>query len=451
MTQYSFFDGFEIRGDQMIESLDFNTLRLCCKGLLIYTCREENQEIEQIKIDYVNALKEGFDYVDCDIESWEKLSESVIEEKERLILSYHNFNDFSFSEHLLQVFEENPAGVKKIALMPHDTSDGFICLKRFERMSGKKILVLMGGMGQWSRIAYKSFDSEWSYFCLDEIAPGQVSVQKLLSEHYPLGDKNTEIFGILGSPVEHSLSPKVHNLFFEKRDINAQYLRFPSENLSSFFYNLPDYVGRLSVTMPHKQAVLTYCNELDLVAKSCGSVNTLKRNANGFTGYNTDALGLRFAIETRVENWQEYNLLIVGAGGVARAALSVFFEYKDRITIVNRTQEKAQYLANEFGVNFCEICDLQKLEKTIIIQATACGMGEDISTPIDLELLCESSILFETVYFPSHTPIVHHALKLGAQVIYGQDLFIAQAIEQQKIWFDGMSLDFLEMEEELAK
>lgn len=449
MTEYSYFDGFEIRGDQMKEGLDFDSLRLCCKGLLIYTCREENQDIEQIKKDYVSALENGFDFVDCDIESWEKLSDSMIEEKERLVLSYHNFNDAIFSEHLLRVFQENPAKVKKIALMPHDSAQAFLCLNRFERVEGKKVLVLMGGMGQWSRIAYKNFDSEWSYFCLHEIAPGQVSAQKLLSEHYPIGNKETTIFGILGNPVEHSLSPKVHNLYFKKRQINAQYLRFPSEDLSSFFYSLPDFVGGLSVTMPHKQAVMTYCNELDPVAKACGSVNTLKRNKNGFTGYNTDALGLRFAIETRVENWQEYDLLIVGAGGVARAALSIFCDFQEKITIVNRTKDKAQYLANEFGVNFCEISDLPKLDNTIVIQATACGMGEDVSSPIDVELLSKSSVLFETVYFPSHTPMVHHALKLGAQVIYGQDLFIAQAIEQQKIWFDGDCLDFLEMEEGL--
>ncbi|MCJ8347808.1 hypothetical protein MJH12_19910, partial [bacterium] len=74
MDQYSYFDGFEIRGDQMIDSLDFDTLRKSCKKLLIYTCREENKEISQIRMDYVAALDHGFDYVDCDIESWEALS-----------------------------------------------------------------------------------------------------------------------------------------------------------------------------------------------------------------------------------------------------------------------------------------------------------------------------------------------------------------------------------------
>ncbi|PCJ19273.1 MAG: shikimate dehydrogenase [Candidatus Cloacimonadota bacterium] len=451
INEYSYFDGFEIRGDKMVEPLDFDTLRLACKNkLLIYTCREENKDIKEIKTQYVDALNFGFDYVDCDIKSWEKLSDAIVELKEYLILSYHNFEEAKFSEHLLKVFEENPAQVKKIALMPHDTSQAFICLNKFERISGKKVLVLMGGMGQWSRLCYKNFGSEWSYFCLDEVAPGQVSTKQLKNEHYPQSKKDTSVYGIIGDPVEHSLSPKAHNFFFEKNKINAQYLRFPTTNLPEFFYCLPNFVNGLSVTMPHKQSVMSYCSKLDPLAKSCGSVNTLKRTADGFIGFNTDALGLRFAIKSRVENWQDYKILILGAGGVARAALSVFCDLEGQITIANRTKEKADYLANEFNVDCIDISEIKDLSNTIIIQATACGMGEDISSPIDVELLDKSSILFETVYFPSHTPMVHHANKIGAQVIYGQDLFIAQAIEQQKIWFDGECLDFLELEKELS-
>lgn len=444
-------DGLEIRGDKMLGSVDLARVKKKLNGITIYTCRAGYQTDEERRQRYQDALKGGFDFVDVDMEDYDLLAEVVEPYKHRLIVSYHNYGGAELPFEITDKLFSLEASVHKVAIQVEDSSTGFLALQRVEKLLEQKsslVFTFMGNAGEWSRAAYASLGSKWTYLGIPgtETAPGQIDPLKWQSDYQNLSREDAELYGIIGKPIEHSLSPRFHNQFFMKASLPALYVRFPTSNLEQFFHTLPEKVKGLSVTTPYKREVVPYLDELDPVAHAAGVVNTISRTeTGGLKGWNTDGTGIRAALDHHEPDWKDADkILVLGAGGVARSVLATFQDVKDKIIIRNRTEENAHELAGKFGVKAVSMRDNLDLDNSIVIQATSVGMGEDKSVPIPPFWLGRSTIVVESIYYPEATPLVQVARDNGSRVIPGYEMFLHQAIAQQKIWFDGRFFDYQE-------
>ncbi|MHC5140823.1 MAG: shikimate dehydrogenase, partial [Planctomycetota bacterium] len=319
-----------------------------------------------------------------------------------------------------------------------------------------------------SRILAKKFGAFLTFASLDEdnaTAPGQVPVEQMKKLYrWDHQDANTEIFGLIGNPVAHSLSPRLFNTCFDNEQINAVYLPFlvegDTEELNAFLDHVsgrPKFgFGGFSVTLPHKTHALDYANlhgdYVDNLAEAIGAVNTLKIGFNGLlSAYNTDYSGAMDALVAAMgvdrHDLHKTKVAVVGAGGVARAVVAGLADVGARVTIYNRTVSKAQSLAKEFGCKFASADKLAETTATILINCTSVGMHPDVDTsPVPDGVVHKDTVVFDTVYNPLETKLLADAKAVGATVVNGVEMFIRQAIQQYKIYV-GSAPDDIRMRE----
>jgi len=185
----------------------------------------------------------------------------------------------------------------------------------------------------------------------------------------------TQIYGILGHPVEHSLSPAMHNAAFKAEGIDAEYKRFDidpenPDGLANFCYETDvNKMTGFSVTMPYKEAIMQYLDNIEVLAKQVSSVNTVKNEDSNLQGFNTDATGAIKALQEKAEI-KSKKALVLGAGGGARAIIYALREYGAEVYIFNRTAQKAEALAEKFEVETIEFRDIKGAEFDIIVNCT---------------------------------------------------------------------------------
>jgi len=247
-------------------------------------------------------------------------------------------------------------------------------------------------------------------------------------------------FAVIGDPVAHSLSPILHQKVYQQLGLNASFKKIHviPENLHVFMSS-NEFDG-FNVTIPHKQSVLAFLDELDNPAQIIGAVNCV---SNG-KGYNTDRIGFLRAMELNSVDLSGKHCTIIGAGGAARAiAYALIQSNVKSISIVNRTKKNAEHLAqwikifSNISVNTQTIEHLNtpKLEH-VIINCTPLGMWPDIdSLPIVKESISNKAILIDTIYNPMETQWLSYGKKIGAKTIGGLDMFIAQGMASADIWF----------------
>jgi shikimate 5-dehydrogenase/shikimate kinase len=303
-----------------------------------------------------------------------------------------------------------------------------------------------------------------------QIAPGMLSYQDL-QRTYHLESVNTEtkVFGVIGDPVSHSLSPLIHNAAFRHLGVNAIYVPFrvPRGELAPFlksFQEIP--VDGYSVTVPHKEAAAKFAQEKDDSVATMGAANTLLttatagsqtefgnqiqggaagsqtqfgnqgQGATGFRATNTDAQAalnsLRAHLPLGADNQPvplaARNVIILGAGGVARAVAHALHKENVPITITNRTPERGQKLASEVGCRFVEWTARHSVECDTLINCTSVGMHPNLDeTPVHHSYLKAGLIVFETVYTPETTMLVREGRARGCHVLTGVDMFVRQA------------------------
>jgi shikimate dehydrogenase len=258
----------------------------------------------------------------------------------------------------------------------------------------------------------------------------------------------TSVFGIIGDPVEHSLSPAMHNAAFEKLCLDNIYVPFlvKAEELEDAIKGAQSMgIKGLNVTIPHKTEVINYLDYLDIAAGLIGAVNTIEFGENGAIGHNTDGIGAIRAIEeiTPVKNKK---FIILGAGGAARAvSFQLFLSGAKSLTISNRTVEKAEVLREDLVEkldNDVKVIDMgfeleQELKDTdILINTTPIGMYPNINQKpvITADKIHKSLIVNDIVYNPLKTGLILEAEKAGAKTIYGIKMLMYQGIESFKIW-----------------
>jgi len=242
----------------------------------------------------------------------------------------------------------------------------------------------------------------------------------------------------IGYPMNTSRSPSIHSEGYKKLGIDDKfiYLRVEvkPENLKMAIDGVRGLgIRGVSVTMPHKQTVLKYLDKIDKDAKIIGAVNTIVNDNGKLTGFNTDYIGALMALEEKI-NLKGKNAAVIGAGGAARAIVYGLTKRNARVTIFNRSLDKAKILGQEFGCEYKSLNSLDEISKAdIVINATSVGMNEDKS-PINKKFLNKNQVILDVVYTPKETRLIKDAKEKGATVIFGYEMLLYQGVEQFRLY-----------------
>ncbi|OCC16212.1 Shikimate 5-dehydrogenase I alpha [Dissulfuribacter thermophilus] len=246
--------------------------------------------------------------------------------------------------------------------------------------------------------------------------------------------KGTKLYGIIGHPVAHSLSPNMHNAAFKALGINAVYLAFDVVDLRGAIQGVRALgVKGLSVTVPHKEAVIEFIDVVDQHVRSIGALNTIVNNDGLLYGTNTDWLGAVRAIE-EICPIAGKRALVVGAGGSAKAIVYGLTLKGATVHVANRTESRAKELADRFGATFSGLSLSEELSFDILINATTCGMGGDTTMPVSIEVVKKAEVVMDIVYAPLETPLLKTAKALKKTTIDGLKMLLYQAVGQFELW-----------------
>lgn len=406
------------------------------------------------------AIENSASFVDVELGS-EIVDKIINNAKSKIIISHHDFKETPSLEKLDSLYKNikklNPDLVK-IVTTANSINDNF---KIFKFLNDKNDLIsfCMGQKGEISRILATKFGSRLTYASIEkqkESAPGQVALEEM-EEIYHVKSINgtTNIIGIIGEFAENSMSKYMHNPNFMKNNANFVYVPFKTmkNELKKFMENFRKFNFKgAAVTIPHKQEIIKYIDELDETAKQIGAVNTLVNDNGNIIGYNTDYYGAVMALK-EITSIKNRKVLVLGAGGAARAVVYGLNKEGAMITIANRTDEKAEKLADEFEVNFDKFNNIQKLIKNndVIINTTSVGMSPNQNQSIlDEKDLVKDKIVMDIVYKPVNTKLIQLAQKKGCKTITGDRMLIYQAVRQFELW-TGLNPGVKEMEKELIK
>jgi len=259
----------------------------------------------------------------------------------------------------------------------------------------------------------------------------------------------TKIYGLIGYPIKHSVSPQIHNAAFKTIGINAVYLTF--EVKKEFLKKALDGVKALgikglNVTIPHKVNVIKYLNKLTYEANLIGAVNTILNEDGKLIGFNTDYTGVLKTFETYKIDLTNKKIVLLGAGGAAKAIAFAIAEKASSLIILNRTKRKAVNLVKELNkklkvnalgnsLTFKALKNSLK-DADILINATSVGMEPNVNqTLVAKELLQKDMVVFDIIYNPLETKLLKEAREIGAKCINGVEMLVQQAAEAFKIWF----------------
>lgn len=384
----------------------------------------------------------------------------------RVIISHHDFSGVPAD--LPEIYERlaaTPARVVKIAVQANDISD---CIPVFQlieraRTDGREVIAIaMGNAGLATRILGPPRGAFLTYAALEEespTAPGQITAQKLRSVyHVDQLDRETMICGLVGLPVMHSVSPHMHNAAFRTAGVNGVYLPLEVRDVKTFFQRMVHPRTReldwnlrgLSVTAPHKSAVLEFLDWIEPNAEEIGAVNTIVVDNDKLRGFNTDAAGFIEPLLNVVDSFDGLRAAIIGAGGAARAATWALLQQNAKVTVFARDVAKARALGQVFDVSYQSLSSAAFAGYDLVINATPLGSGEFIDqAPATAEQLAGARCVYDLVYNPIETRLLKEASKAGCKTVRGLEMLVAQARNQFELW-TGRSPDSTAMYESAA-
>lgn len=251
----------------------------------------------------------------------------------------------------------------------------------------------------------------------------------------PAVDTRTRLFGVIGAPVGHSLSPVMHNAALQAMGCNAVYLAFHSTDPAGALAGMRALgIGGLSVTIPHKVSVMAHLDDLDPLARRIGAVNTVVPREGRLVGYNTDCFGALAALKEKVDPAGK-QVALVGAGGAARAVGFGLCDTGARVTLFNRGAQRGRALAQALGVEWLPLETLARHRTDILINTTSVGMHPDTAaTPVPAGCLRPGMVVMDIVYNPLETRLLREARCAGCEVIDGVAMFVHQGARQLALW-----------------
>jgi len=357
-----------------------------------------------------------------------------------LILSFHDFSATRKLDETLGKMVKIPADFYKVVSTATSLSDNVTMMKFLQARSGEHSLVglCMGEQGIISRVLGVRAGSVFTFGAVNaelKTAPGQISARDLRGIYrIDQVDAATRIYGVAGDPVGHSLSPVIMNAALRRENVNGVYLPLHAKTLKDLIHCVREIpLHGLSITMPYKQAILPFLDNTDAHTSKIGACNTVVRGQDGkLYGFNTDVAGILRPLEQRI-SIENAKVLVLGAGGAARAAVFGLKERGAEVWVLNRTSIKAQKLARQAKAHAIKRADLRKVAFDVMINATPVGMGNTSDCPLkDAEI--QARVVFDMVYDPVETHLLKVARSQGISVIPGVEMFVQQAARQFEIW-----------------
>ena len=244
-------------------------------------------------------------------------------------------------------------------------------------------------------------------------------------------------FLVIGNPIEHSLSPELHNYWIKKNNINAIYekQKLNEDQLKQYISKVKDKkIHGINVTIPFKKTIIPYLDELSIEAKSTQSVNTIYQKDNKVIGHNTDIFGFKTSIEKTKYDLKNKEVLILGAGGVVPSIIFSLIKMKvSKVTISNRTKEKAENLKKIYkDLEIIKWGDISNFD--MIINATSLGLKKEDNLNFDFSSISGNKFFYDVIYNPSETNFLKMGRELGNKTLNGKLMFIYQAVSAFKIW-----------------
>jgi 3-dehydroquinate dehydratase/shikimate dehydrogenase len=394
------------------------------------------------------AIVSGFDWVDLETDVADVIPRFG---KVKRIVSYHNMREVPADlEKIHEAMCKQDADIVKIAVRATQIGDAIRVLKLMKNPPRPTVALAMGDLGMATRILGARLGAPFTYAAFNKergIAPGLFSFDELRRIYfYEHINAETKVYGVIGDPVAHSLSPLVHNHAFRHLNMNAVYMPFrvPRGELPPFlnaYEAIP--VHGYSVTVPHKEAAVEVATHKDETVQVTHAANTLIRGEDGFWAYNTDYQAVLDTLKVNMKPGPDNapatlhgkNALVLGAGGIARSVAHALHRVNANVTIANRTEMNAHLLAMEVGCRHVEWDSRNGVPSDLVVNCTTVGMHPNVDdTPIHHSYFKEGMTVFDTVYTPETTLFIKEARGRGAHTITGVDLFVRQAALQFKLF-----------------
>lgn len=394
----------------------------------------------------------GAGLVDVELETLEAIAPEMFADFNRqvqeagaeVLVSAHDFEKTgdlaAILERLRTHSQLRPPAIFKVVSTATSLADNLPLLRLIEEADVPVVGICMGPAGLPSRVLALRSGAPFTFATPrggEVTGSGQVSAELLTQEYRATAVTDaTQLYGVVGNPVAHSLSPALHNAAFRAAGIDAIYLPLHTTDLPGLLdlvHGLP--VSGLSITMPWKVQILPHLAELDPLARKIGAVNTVMRRADGsLYGTNTDAAAIVEPLAQRLA-LPGARILLAGAGGAARAAAFALRNAGASVAILNRTRAAAEALAKESDSTVADADALGRFDA--VINATPAGMmgsGFETLLPVPESALDGSPVVFEMVYRPLETPLVTAARQRGLRVIDGLEMFAHQGARQWALW-----------------
>jgi 3-dehydroquinate dehydratase/shikimate dehydrogenase len=434
---------------------------------VICTCRTESEggqstASDEDRIALLAQVAPRSAYIDLELDTAKKhpLSPNTFP---HLIFSSHDFQGRPEKlNNILVKLNESAADIAKIVWTARTIRDNLEAFEILQHQQKPTIAVCMGEAGLISRVLAKKFNAFLTFASLDAssgTAPGQISVTDMKRLYrWDAIQSDTKVYGVVGHPIGHSMSPAIHNAAFDCVGHNGVYLPLlvnPGyESFKAFMESFVPFKGLdlsgLSVTIPHKENALRYLKEkgeeVEPLAEQIGAVNTIVIDNGKMRGFNTDYAAILDCITNRLkitrEDLANYRIAVIGAGGTGRTAVAALAAYGATVVIYNRTREKADALAAEFNGRTGKVvsASIEKLCDSccqIYINTTSIGMHPHVDqSPMEdaAANLGPDVLVFDAVYNPMRTKLIEQAEAAGAKTIGGIEMFVRQAGGQFSAW-----------------
>jgi 3-dehydroquinate dehydratase / shikimate dehydrogenase len=390
------------------------------------------------------AAAAGCQLVDVELQTASKCKPEQLRKlrtRAGLILSFHDFRATKKLEETLEKMLAYPADFYKVVSTATTLADNVAMIKFLSREGDRHSLIgmCMGEQGIISRVLGVRAGSVFTFASAgagQETAAGQITARELRNVYrIEQVDVATRVYGVVGDPVAHSLSPAIMNAAFRRENVNGVYVALHAKTLKDLLTCIREIpIYGVSVTMPYKESILAHLDNADSHTNKVGACNTVVRAQDGkLYGFNTDTAGIVRPLERRLNTLEGARILVLGAGGAARAAVFGLKERGAEVYILNRSLAHAKKLAHQARARIIKRPDLKKAAFDVIINATPVGMGNSRESPLqDKEI--NARYVFDMVYDPAETRLMKLATERGAQVIPGIEMFVHQAARQFEIW-----------------
>lgn len=445
-------DLFELRVDAMTEC-DLAAVLAARTRPIIVTNRAANEggRREQPRAArcrvLAKAVRLGADYVDVEMAAlgeFERLVPPADRGATKLIVSYHDLVTMPADlARRARAIEATSADAVKVVGTARRIEDNLQVFEALRAVKKPAIALAMGELGQMSRVLAGKFGALLTFASAgvgEESAAGQIDA-RAMRELYRADRVGpaTKVYAVMGNPVEHSLSPAIHNAAFAACGLDAVYVRLKVEGDAALVVRalaaVP--VEGYSVTIPHKEGVMAACVKIDETSLKMRAVNTLIRRADGYHATNTDVTSAMkvLAAALGTDSFLEKRVLVVGAGGVGRAYVHGLVSRGAEVYVTDIDASRREALAAETATTAVAPGEIAEVKVDVLMNASPIGMWPKVeASPVEARILKPGMVVFDAVYNPQETRLLREAAQAGCTTLSGVEQFVGQAVEQFELW-----------------